>query len=111
MNEKGQALVEFIMIMPVFLFLLVALIDFGNIFHQKYKLENDLDIVVDLYNEQKYEEINSYITKNKLNVSYAPEDEYTKIELTKRVNIMTPGLNLIFKDPYYITTERYVYEK
>ncbi len=111
MNERGQALVEFIMILPVLLFIVLGMVDFGNIFHQKYKLENDLDFVTDLYHENKQEEINSYISKNKIKIYFTNEEEFTIIGLSKKVNITTPGLNLILKDPYYVTVERYVYEK
>ena len=41
MNRKGQALVEFVLILPVFIFLLFAVYDFGMIFNTKNKLEND----------------------------------------------------------------------
>ena len=36
MNKKGQALVEFILILPVLLLILMAMIDIGNIFLKKY---------------------------------------------------------------------------
>ena len=42
MNKKGQALVEFILILPVLLLILMAMIDIGNIFLKKYELENSL---------------------------------------------------------------------
>ena len=35
-KNKGQALVEFIIIIPVLLLLLMGMIDFGNIIHKKY---------------------------------------------------------------------------
>ncbi len=111
MDKKGQALVEFILIMPVFLFILLALIDFGNIYHQKYKLENDLDFITNLYHDKQMEEIDAYAQKNEIDISYQTDDEFIKIELSKKVNIVTPGLNLILQDPYYITVDRYVYEK
>ena len=45
-DSKGQALVEFILIMPVLVFILLAMIDIGNIVVQKYELENELDTVI-----------------------------------------------------------------
>ena len=41
MNNKGQALVEFIIVAPILLLIFVALIDIGNIFLKKYDLNND----------------------------------------------------------------------
>ena len=110
MNNKGQALIEFVMIIPIFLFLALGMVDFGNILHQKYRLENDLDYIVDLYQENKQVDINNYIFKNKIDVNYENSDEFVMIELSKKVNITTPGLNLILKEPYFVTVERYIYE-
>ena len=39
MNKKGQALVEFILILPVLLLIAMAMIDIGNIFLKKYDLK------------------------------------------------------------------------
>ncbi|MDD2181511.1 MAG: pilus assembly protein [Bacilli bacterium] len=110
MNNKGQALIEFVMIIPIFLFIALGMVDFGNILHQKYRLENDLDYIVDLYQENKQTDINNFIFKNKINVNYENSDEFVMIELSKKINITTPGLNLILKEPYYVTVERYIYE-
>lgn len=110
MNNKGQALIEFVMIIPIFLFIALGMVDFGNILHQKYRLENDLDYIVDLYQENKQSDINNYVFKNKINVNYENSDEFVMIELSKKINITTPGLNLILKEPYYVTVERYIYE-
>ena len=40
-NKKGQALVEFVVIMPIFIMLLISIIDLGNIIYKKYHLEYD----------------------------------------------------------------------
>lgn len=110
MNNKGQALVEFVMIIPIFLFLVLGMIDFGNILYQKYHLENDLDVIVELYKENKQLEIDNYLLLNNINLDYGQENEFKIIELSKRVVINTPGLNLILKEPYYVITKRYLYE-
>jgi len=36
------------------------------------------------------------------------EGNYTKLEIQEEVSIITPGLNLIFKTPYYIHVERMI---
>ncbi len=110
MNNKGQALVEFVMILPIFLFLTLGIIDFGNILHQKYQLENDLDTVIDLYQENNQGEITRYTSSKNIIYLQEEEAEFTIIELSKKVKINTPGLNLILKEPYYIKTKRHFYE-
>ena len=53
MNKKGQALVEFILILPVLILILFVIIDFGNIFYSKYELQNQsADIVNLLFNKK-----------------------------------------------------------
>ena len=48
-DNKGQALVEFVLIVPILIFILLALIDIGNVIINKYKLEDNLSTIVELY--------------------------------------------------------------
>ena len=36
-NNKGQALVEFIIVLPILLLIIISIVDFGNIISKKYK--------------------------------------------------------------------------
>lgn len=107
MNNKGQALVEFVLILPVFIFILFAVYDIGMIFSKKNSLENDSSDIIELYNNGKeiYEIEDMY--KN-LNISITEEDEYKKIVIEDKVKLITPGFNLIFGNPYKINVERYI---
>ena len=49
MNKKGQALIEFVLILPVLLLIIIMMIDVGNIFIKKYELNKDLETISDLY--------------------------------------------------------------
>ena len=110
-KNKGQALVEFIIIIPVLLLLLMGMIDFGNIIHKKYALEGTLDKVVDLYHNEKTIELEQYLMQENIKIEYQYDDVFTKIKLTKDVDIITPGLNVILKEPYEIVVERVIYEE
>ena len=57
-DNKGQALVEFVLIVPILIFILLALIDIGNVIINKYKLEDNLSTIVELYQNNKHDEIN-----------------------------------------------------
>ena len=58
MNRKGQALVEFVLILPIFIMILFSIVDFGMIFNKKNELENiSIDIINLLNNNNKIEEI------------------------------------------------------
>lgn len=109
-NSKGQALVEFIFVLPVLLLIIMAIIDLGNIFTKKYSLENDLDNISNMYKEEKYDSINAYVKKNNLNILYEREEEFIKINISKSININTPILNNILGKNYKIETSKIIYE-
>ena len=109
-NSKGQALVEFIIVLPILLLIIMAIIDFGNIFTKKYSLENDLDIVSDMYKEGEYTKINSYVSDKNISVKYEKDDEFTTIKLSKVIKVNTPILNNILGKNYKITASKTIYE-
>lgn len=105
MNRKGQALIEFVLILPVFILILFAIIDFGLIMGKKNELENmSVDVVTLIKNGKNIDEINNMYS----DVLITKEDssDYIKIKLTRDIDIMTPGLNLILGSPYKIEVER-----
>ena len=107
-NNKGQALVEFILILPVILAILLVIIDLGKIFNEKNTLENTSIDIIELYkNGKSIDEIkNKY---NDINITTNIENNYLKIKLKKEIEIITPGLNIVLDNPYPIEVERVVY--
>ena len=107
MNRKGQALIEFVLILPVFLFILFAIIDFGIIFSSKSSLENDSADIVNLFKTgTSLEELNRMYDDRKINISN--DENYYIFQITTSVNLITPGFNRIFGDPYIINVERVI---
>lgn len=101
-NRKGQALVEFILIIPVFAFLLFGLIDFGKIMYEKITLQNHLEVVVDLYKESKTDEMNNYLNNEKITFEAKKDNQFIIITTTKKMNLITPGIRNLFENPYII---------
>ena len=63
-KKRGQALVEFVIILPIFVFMVLAIIDIGKILFMRNELENELSDVIDLYRNQKtYDEITNELKK------------------------------------------------
>lgn len=107
MNRKGQALVEFILILPIFIVILFAIVDFGTILNKKSELENtSSDIVNMLKNNSSINDIKNIYSK--LDISLEKDEKYTKILITEDINIMTPGLNLVLGNPYEVKVERVI---
>lgn len=111
-KKKGQALVEFVIILPIFVFMVLTVIDIGKIIFFRNELENEMSDVIDLYRNQKsYEEIlsdlelqNSDIELQILNT----DNETLTFYLSRNVEIITPGLNLILSNPYPVEVKRVI---
>ena len=108
-NNKGQALIEFILILPVFLLLIISVIDFGNIISKKCSLENDLDVIADMYKNDKQSDISNYINNNEIEISYKNDNEFIKINLSKDIRIISPMVNIILGKNYKIKTSKTIY--
>ena len=67
MNRKGQALVEFVLILPIFILMLFAIVDFGMILSKKNELENiSVDVTAMIKNSDNIDDIKIYILRLKL---------------------------------------------
>ena len=106
MKQKGQALVEFILIIPILLLIIMGMVDFGNVIYQKYKLENNLDDIVSYYRKNQNETIRKYTQENNIIMSTQTNQNELTIQLQKQVPVNTPILNRILGNPHKIETER-----
>jgi len=113
LNKKGQALVEFIIILPIFVMMLLCIIDIGKIIFFQNRLEGKMEDVITLYkNENTYDYILKELQKDdediKLEIAN-DNNEYIEFKLIKEVEIITPGLNLILGNPHDLDVKRVVY--
>lgn len=107
MNRKGQALVEFVLILPIFLLILFAIVDLGMILNKKNELENiSVDVVSMIKNNDNVNEINNLYPD--LTIEVKEEGEYIRVIIYDNIDIMTPGLNHILGDPYKVQLERII---
>lgn len=112
-NKKGQALVEFILVLPILIMLLFAIIDFGRIFVNKNELETALGYINDIDRDSiDYDAINKAVNQNtKTNIEVTlsnVENGYMTVTLSRKIDIITPGLNLILSSPYKVSTNRVI---
>lgn len=101
MNKKGQALVEFIIILPVIIMILLAVFDYVKIFNTKIDLENALDALVI---DEKY--------KLDDTIKYEKEvsDDKTTYVIGKSIDITSPFLVPLLDNNYLVQVKRVVYE-
>lgn len=104
MNKKGQALIEFIIIMPVIIYIIMIIVDFMVIFSNKNKLESNMNEIVTLYKENEIDMISSYNN----NFKYQIDDNYSYLEISVNYQLISPGLKYVLGDPYVIKCERVV---
>lgn len=107
MNRKGQALVEFVLILPIFLLILFAVIDFGMILSKKNELENiSVDVVSMIKNKDDISEIKKLYPDTTIDIK--EEGEYIRVIIYVNIDVMTPGLNRVLGDPHKVEVERVI---
>lgn len=92
MNKKGQALVEFVLILPILIFLFLAFVDISRLMIMKNHLESllsDINLDTTDVNDKEYE------------IKFKKEDmgEVVLVELESCIDIVTPGFGKIIGDP------------
>ncbi len=99
MNKKGQALVEFVLVLPILIFIIFAFIDVSRLMIMKNHLEtvlNEIDSETSEVKDKEYE-----ITMSKKDTSDGIE-----INLKSCLEVMTPGFDKILGDPACVTTSK-----
>lgn len=94
LNNKGQSLVMFILILPVIILVLVLVVDVGNAIYIKNKLDNVNYLVMDYALDNKNssnlsEEVITLVNKNMDGISFINidnEGDYIYISITKKIS-------------------------
>ena len=112
LKRNGQALIEFIIILPILIMLIFSFIDFGRIILENSRLENVTTEVITKYNETKnYNDTLNYIESlgyKDIDLSIKTSNDLLTIKLEKKIEFVTPGLDKILGSPYPILVERVV---
>ena len=115
MKNKGQALVEFIIILPIILLLVFGIIDFARIVHEKNHLESVSNEISTMYRYGKsIDEINNIISSESnddITIISNVKEEYTTLTIKKVINPITPGITKILKSAFNISVKRVIYNE
>ena len=110
LKNNGQALIEFVLILPVFLLILFALIDFGRLFYEKIELENRFQTSIEVYQKEKnYDKALSVLNEGQgkeATLEAKQVDSYIELETSISFSFLTPGLSTVLGNPYLIKIER-----
>ena len=108
MNRKGQALVEFVLILPIFILILLVIVDFGNILYSKNQLENNsTDIVRLVLNGEDVLDFSSRYPDYEISLEDT-QNQYREINITQKIKIITPFLDRVLGNPCVIKTKRVI---
>ena len=107
MNNKGQTLILFVMILPLLFILLCLVVDIGLLYSEKNKLDNIVKENIEYFLENNIEdaedELNKLLYKNIDNVKIENidfRDNKLKVEVTKKYKSIFS--NILNKDFYKI---------
>lgn len=105
-NRRGQALIEFILILPVFLIILFTIVDFGRYWYTKNHLENvSTDVILLLKNGKNIEEVSIEYSDIEIEKNMSGEDYYG-IQFIQEIELITPFLDKILGNPCEVMVER-----
>lgn len=111
-KNNGQALVEFVLILPVLLLLLFMMIDFGRLFYQKIQLEDRFETSIATFLEtDNYDDavlVLNHGQDSEATLEVKSLDSYIQFKVSIPFSFFTPGSHLIFGKPYQIRIERTV---
>ena len=98
-NKKGQALVEFILILPIALILIFTTVDIFNLILKKNDLETEVSDQINLLTSNK---ISLDAFKNSFDKDYEiiiqEDKEYLNINITKNYSWISPITKLLLED-------------
>lgn len=100
MNRKGQALIEFIIILPIFIMLMLAVFDYVRIYSEKSNLESIIEDVI-LSNE---------LNDDNIILLKETDEDKTKYILNKSIDIYSPVISVIIGNKYVVSVSRVIYE-
>lgn len=121
MNNKGQSLVLFILVIPILLGIIVLVIDVGSAINEKNKINNTIEMIVgygleENYNKDEIEELinynlkeSSYVVKIDNNIITIKVEEYVDGIFSNILDI--DGFKIISEYMGYIENEKKVIEK
>ena len=108
MNNKGQALVEFILVLPILILIIFGVIEIGNIVSNKYKLEQYTSEAIEMYKENP-SMVDNYARNNDITIEFKNKDDLMEIIVSKKVSLVSPSLTGFLGNPYLIKTKRTFY--
>lgn len=116
-HEKGQSLVEFALLLPLLLYLICGIIDFGRVMYTHMQLNLVTQEAVRLGGLGRSDaDIRQYTLDHvdhptKVIVTISPSDsvrnpgDYVKVNLEEQIEYITPLMSTVLPSPYRVITD------
>jgi Flp pilus assembly protein TadG len=121
-DRRGQGLVEFALILPIFLLLLLGIVEFGRIISSQMIVSNAsrtgarIAAVQDIEDDALIETLQNHYSVIAIQVAdpvYTPSTRTSggtvKVRVSYDVNIYAPVISTITENPYTVTSETTMY--
>ena len=103
MNNKGQSLVLFIIIIPLIIIMFVFVVDVSRLYYEKNRLDNINVLVLEKYSDKNDSEIERIIRKNDSDITNIEiNHENNSLTLTKNIDVIFIGV--LNKNKYEINS-------
>ena len=103
MNNKGQSLVLFIIIIPLIIIMFVFVVDVSRLYYEKNRLDNINVLVLKKYSDKNDSEIERIIRKNDSDITNIEiNHENNSLTLTKNIDVIFIGV--LNKNKYEINS-------
>lgn len=116
-HEKGQSLVEFALLLPLLLYLICGIIDFGRVMYTHMQLNLVTQEAVRLGGLGRSDaDIRQYALDHvnhptKVTVTISPTDtirkpgDYVMVRLEEQIEYITPLMSTVLPSPYRVVTD------
>lgn len=85
LNNKGQVLVLFVLLIPIFLIIILLVVDIGSLSYEKNKMKNICDLTLDyMDSESDINKVIDYVKKNDNNIEVNIDNN--NLVFNKKVN-------------------------
>lgn len=108
-NKKGQALIEFVLLLPIIVILIFSSIDVLNLILKKNDLNTRLnDEIVLLENKKEtISDLEIRLESENIDITFKQHDEYVTVIATKEIKWISPITTAILKN-YTIQAKRVI---
>ena len=109
MSKRGQALTEFVLVLPVILIILLVIFNISYVYIEKYNLESDMETITDMYKNGDMKSLGAYTAKEDLRFNEKKTGNLTELKVSKNILISAPILNQVLGKDFKIETSKTIY--